>query len=242
MKSCVKVQWHLLIHSGLKLAENFRRQSQCRSVHAEIIGLLIKMSFAGEISSDFQQLHSHHQPRCSRSVCRKTTMHWDWLTVTSCSHLVDEKRLTELWLTKPKQTRRRAGTSTRWHFAFALYCHSNATRAPIGNPPNTAQLGGTPYHSPKLHPGRCGVSAYGRGQTNRQTRVTNIHFASSTTHAKCNNNNTADVTIRDMSRINRANNVQSITIDADSGWQIPVTDDPAAYTGWGQARSKSKGF
>ena len=28
--------------------------------------------------------------------------------------------------------------------------------------------------------------AYGRGQTDTQTRVTTIHFASSTTHAKCN--------------------------------------------------------
>ena len=38
---------------------------------------------------------------------------------------------------------------------------------------------------------RAVVWAYGRGQTDRQTdiqtRVTTIHFASSTTHAKCNN-------------------------------------------------------
>jgi len=32
---------------------------------------------------------------------------------------------------------------------------SNETRAPIANPPNNAQLGGNPYHSPKLHPGPC---------------------------------------------------------------------------------------
>jgi len=38
---------------------------------------------------------------------------------------------------------------------FALCCHSNATRAPIANPPNSAQPGGSPYHSPKLHPGPC---------------------------------------------------------------------------------------
>ena len=31
------------------------------------------------------------------------------------------------------------------------------------------------------------VWAYGRRQTDTQTRVTTIHFASSTTHAKCNN-------------------------------------------------------
>ena len=33
---------------------------------------------------------------------------------------------------------------------------------------------------------RAVVWAYGRGQTDTQTRVTTIHFASSTTHAKCN--------------------------------------------------------
>jgi len=36
---------------------------------------------------------------------------------------------------------------------------------------------------------RAVVWAYGRGQTDTQTLVTTIHFASSTTHAKCNNNN-----------------------------------------------------
>ena len=36
---------------------------------------------------------------------------------------------------------------------FALCCHSNATRAPIANPPNSAQLGVSLYHAPKLHPG-----------------------------------------------------------------------------------------
>jgi len=41
-------------------------------------------------------------------------------------------------------TSHRASTSTRWHFAFALCCHGNETRAPIANPPNSAQLGGTP--------------------------------------------------------------------------------------------------
>jgi len=35
----------------------------------------------------------------------------------------------------------------------ALCYLSNVTRAPIANPPNRAQLKGTPYHSPKLHPG-----------------------------------------------------------------------------------------
>ena len=38
---------------------------------------------------------------------------------------------------------------------FALCCHSNATSSPIANPPNSAQLGGSLYHAPKLHPGPC---------------------------------------------------------------------------------------
>jgi len=33
--------------------------------------------------------------------------------------------------------------------------HSNETHALIANPPNSAELGGTPYHSPKLHLGPC---------------------------------------------------------------------------------------
>jgi len=82
---------------------------------------------------------------------------------------------------------------------FALCCHSNATRAPIANPPNSAQLGDSLYHAPSYIRVRAVVWAYGRGQTDRQTdrhtdrqrdtqtRVTTIHFASSTTHAKRNN-------------------------------------------------------
>jgi len=35
----------------------------------------------------------------------------------------------------------------------ALCCHSNETRAPIVNPPNSAQLEGTPYHFPQLTAG-----------------------------------------------------------------------------------------
>jgi len=32
---------------------------------------------------------------------------------------------------------------------------SNETHAPIANPPNSSQLGGSSCHSPKLHPGPC---------------------------------------------------------------------------------------
>jgi len=73
----------------------------------------------------------------------------------------------------------------RVHFMFALSCHSNATHALIANLPNTAQLGGTPYHSPKLHSGPCNSVGMRRGTDRQtQTRVNYIHFALSTTHVK----------------------------------------------------------
>ena len=60
-----------------------------------------------------------------------------------------------------------ASTSTRWHFAFGLLSQQWKS-APIANPPNSAQLGGNPYHSPKLHLGHC--SSVGmRWATDRQT-------------------------------------------------------------------------
>jgi len=86
-------------------------------------------------------------------------------------------------------TRHRARTSTRWHFAFGLCCHSNETPAPIANPPNNAQLGGNPYHSKKSHPGPCSNGGIRRGtdtHLNTKTAMATIHFASSRTRAKCN--------------------------------------------------------
>ena len=72
-------------------------------------------------------------------------------------------------------------------------CHSNVTRAPIANPPNSAQLGGIPYHSPKLHPAPCNnvgmrprTDRHTHRQTDRQTHRHTIHFSCSTAHAKCN--------------------------------------------------------
>ena len=59
----------------------------------------------------------------------------------------------------------------------------------MANPPNSAQLGGSLYHASKLHPGPCssvGVRPRTDAHTDTQTLVTTIHFASSTTHAKCN--------------------------------------------------------
>jgi len=63
----------------------------------------------------------------------------------------------------------------------ALCCHSNETCSPIANPPNSAQLVGTPYHFPNLHPGPFSSVGMRRG-TDRQMAVTNVHFASAVPH------------------------------------------------------------
>jgi len=53
-------------------------------------------------------------------------------------------------------------------------CHSNEARAPIADPPNSAQLEGTSYHSLKLHSDLCTVRGCGEGQTDRH-RDTQTH-------------------------------------------------------------------
>jgi len=50
----------------------------------------------------------------------------------------------------------------------ALCCQSNKTRVPITNPPNSGQLEGIAYHSPKLHPDPCSSAGMRRG-TDRHT-------------------------------------------------------------------------
>jgi len=69
----------------------------------------------------------------------------------------------------------------------ALCCHSNETRAPIADSPNSAQLEGTPAILPTYIWVRTVVWECGEGQTDTQTAVSNIYFASATPHAKCNN-------------------------------------------------------
>jgi len=62
------------------------------------------------------------------------------------------------------------GMDASLQLGFVLCCHSNAIRAPIANPPNSAQLGGSLYHAAKLHPGPC--SSVGvRPRTDRQTHT-----------------------------------------------------------------------
>ena len=69
------------------------------------------------------------------------------------------------------------------HFPYAVRNFENA-------PVTRRSPAGIPYHSPKLYPGPCnsvGIRPRTDTQTDTQTRVTTIYFASShTTHAKCN--------------------------------------------------------
>jgi len=63
----------------------------------------------------------------------------------------------------------------------ALCCHSNETRAPIANPPNSAQLEGTTTVSPSYIRVSAVVWECGEGQRDRQIHrrmaVTNTYFA-----------------------------------------------------------------
>jgi len=70
---------------------------------------------------------------------------------------------------------------------FRVRRYSNETRAPIANPPNSAQIEGTIYTIPlsyiRVHAlvWECGKDRH----TDTQTAVANIHFASAMPHAKC---------------------------------------------------------
>ena len=70
----------------------------------------------------------------------------------------------------------RADLAERSHYVII----SRDGRGMDANPPNSAQLGGSLYHAPKLHPGRCGsvgVRPRTDTQTDTRTRVTTIHLA-----------------------------------------------------------------
>jgi len=128
---------------------------------------------------------SLHQSLLSIKVDRSANIA-EWLLKLQNVILLGPKTTSHSWW--------QANTGTHRHFTFAPCCHSNETHAPITNLPNSAQLGGTPYHSPKWHPGLCSSVEMWQGThthththtlTHRQMHMTNIHFTSSTTHAKC---------------------------------------------------------
>jgi len=76
-------------------------------------------------------------------------------------------------------------------FRVRRYC--NETHVPIANPASSAQLGGTRYHYRSYIRVRTVLRKCEDEQTDThtetdtQTCVTNIHFASASPHAKCNN-------------------------------------------------------
>ena len=83
------------------------------------------------------------------------------------------------WLSLNTQSYRKSvselKSATQWEQASSLTlqimcicCHSNKPHAPIANPPYSAKLGGTPYHSPKLHPWPCSNMGMQQG-TDRHT-------------------------------------------------------------------------
>ena len=55
-------------------------------------------------------------------------------------------------------------------------CHSKETHAPISNLPNSAQLGGTPYNSPRLRPDMRSSVGMHQG-TDTPMGTTSIRFA-----------------------------------------------------------------
>jgi len=66
------------------------------------------------------------------------------------------------------------GMDASLELGFALCSHSNATRAPIANLRNSAQLGAASTMPPSYIRVRAVVWAYGRGQTNTQTDTDNL--------------------------------------------------------------------
>ena len=88
---------------------------------------------------------------------------------------------------------------------YVCVVNSNETRAPNANPPNSAQLEGTPYHSPKLHLGSCSSVGMRRGtdrQTQRHTdgRGQYTFCLGYMPHAKCNKLELYIVTMRQKNK------------------------------------------
>ena len=127
-----------------------------------------------------------------------------WITISCCAW--HSSTLACQTVENNFKTKHRAIANTSfWHC-----CHGNATRALTANPPNSTQLGGIPYHAPKLHPGPCNsVGMRVRTDRHTQRRVTTIHIASSSTHAKCNK---LDISFLAVSGLIRTTDTQTSTL------------------------------
>ena len=112
------------------------------------------------LRTNLQQIYNSNSNSCTTSPQHSTKSY----------SLLYNRYTTDPQLIEPSIERVQA--CTRRHLAFPLCCHGNVTRAPIANSPNSAQLGSTPYHSPKLHPGLCssvGMQPRTDTQTDSQT-------------------------------------------------------------------------
>jgi len=84
------------------------------------------------------------------------------------------------------ETRHRASTSTRWHFAFGAMLSWQQNPCTDCKFAQSAQLEGTPYHSPDLHTRPCGSVGLRRG-TDRHTDARDQYRVVYRTYAKYNN-------------------------------------------------------
>ena len=80
-----------------------------------------------------------------------------------------------------------AGILTLIFHIRRVCCHTNETCAPITNPPNSAQLGGTPCHSPNLLPCTCSSVGMRRGTDSHTDGRGYNTFRLAMPNAKCNN-------------------------------------------------------
>ena len=137
--------------------------SSCSLPHCRFPSRRIDAKFNSRKSSSMDRNLHRLRPACFPSVYRSLILFTMFIGVYCDSLLFDGNSF------KPAIERVQALADIS---RSALCCHSNETRAPIANPPNSAQLEGTPYHSPKLHPGPCSSMGMRRGTdtlTDRQT-------------------------------------------------------------------------
>jgi len=79
------------------------------------------------------------------------------------------------WIPQGDQLYARTVNTIVLALTFRVCRHSNETRTPIANPPDNAQLRGTPYHSSKLHPYVYSSGGMRRGTDRHTDGATNIH-------------------------------------------------------------------
>ena len=73
----------------------------------------------------------------------------------NATNALQRRKFFKLGLLKTSLHCQRQCSNFDWSIVYVcVCCHSNEIRTLIANLPNSAQLGGIPYHSPKLHSGQ----------------------------------------------------------------------------------------